>query len=95
MEIQNNNLFDPLTGLYNLSGFLKEIQHEDILPRFPHMMLYFNVLGFSTLNNSYGYIAGNNFLNSLAERMIGVFPNAIASREFSDHFILLTDYITP
>ena len=94
MEIQNNNLFDPLTGLYNLSGFLKEIQHEDILPKFPHMMLYFNVMGFSTFNNSYGYIAGNKFLNSLAERMIGVFPNAIASREFSDHFILLTEYIS-
>jgi EAL domain-containing protein (putative c-di-GMP-specific phosphodiesterase class I)/GGDEF domain-containing protein len=92
MEIHNNNLFDPLTGLYNLSGFLKEIQQDNIFPESSHMMLYFNIVGFSTLNNSYGYIAGNKFLNSFAEKMIEKFPNAVASREFSDHFILMTTF---
>ena len=80
---------DPLTGLFNLNGFFYGMEH--ISGRYVHSaIIHFDVDDFKSFNEQYGFMGGNQFLQSVAEELRIIFIDSILARIGGDHFIAAT-----
>lgn len=66
-EIQYLSFHDTLTGLYNRSFLEEEIKRLDTEEQYPISIIMADVNGLKMINDSYGYDAGNEFLQKAAE----------------------------
>ena len=83
---------DPLTGLYNLDGFLERV--EALLaddPATPRFMLASNIKDFKLVNNLFGIEKGNEILTKTSEllKRFCTHNHDIAGRFGADRFVLL------
>jgi diguanylate cyclase len=74
---------DPLTGLPNRAGFVR------LLTERPGAIMVIDIDDFTLINESMGYAAGDRLLQSVAERLAGLFPHA--ARLGGDEFAVLVD----
>ena len=92
-DLTNEMETDPVTGLMNREGFSRAV--DKILKEHPQnefVMLYFNVHRFKSINDLYGYEAGDIVLQEGANalRTSSLCPLAIARTE-ADHFVMLIE----
>ena len=71
-ELQHHALHDPLTGLPNRALFMEQLEH--VLARArrkatPVSVLYLDLDGFKTVNDTLGHEAGDEVLADVAERL--------------------------
>ena len=80
--------YDPLTGLPNRTLLLRQIS-DSASPA----LLLINIDGFKEINLTYGYIAGDRVLQSVAERLSQVVPDSVVGvyRLNADEFAVLMD----
>ncbi|MBR0172613.1 MAG: EAL domain-containing protein [Lachnospiraceae bacterium] len=83
---------DPLTGLYNLDGFLERV--EALLakdPATPRFMLASNIKDFKLVNNLFGIDKGNEILTKTAEllKRFRLHEDDIAGRFGGDRFVMV------
>ncbi len=93
-ELRITAYFDPLTGLYNRSAFMKNAQ--DILnanPLAEYSIMKLNIGGFKVLNDVLGRDVGDKLLITIAGVLRDVIgKNGVYARLFSDHFAMLIPY---
>ena len=101
-ELQKNNASlsylaerDELTGLRNRSGFCQQLQRSiERLTSSEHMIeiLYIDLDGFKTVNDSFGHDIGDNVLKSMAKRLTGELnENDICARFGGDEFAVILE----
>ncbi|MBR0367803.1 MAG: EAL domain-containing protein, partial [Clostridia bacterium] len=82
---------DPLTGVYSLSGFRKQV--EALLrahPDTPYLLCYVNIRNFKYINDSLGMASGDALLRYWADRTQRTLSDAEAMcRIEADHFAVL------
>ncbi|MFL5960310.1 MAG: HD domain-containing phosphohydrolase [Gaiellaceae bacterium] len=63
---------DELTGLGNRRCFLRELEATllEATPRDPHALVLFDLDGFKHFNDSFGHLAGDELLQTLAVRLV-------------------------
>ena len=98
-NMMHNALHDPLTGLPNRVLFLDEV--EGSIERLEkttdqHIgVLLLNVDRFKLINESFGHVAGDEFLVTLASRLNGCMrQNDVLARLSGDEFAILVHGIT-
>ncbi|MGL6008207.1 MAG: EAL domain-containing protein, partial [Culicoidibacterales bacterium] len=79
---------DSLTGLLNRSGLYQHLQIEYVQPR-TAMMLLIDLDNFKQLNDSSGHMVGNFVLQTCANRLRQIFPDACIVRDGGDEFTIL------
>ena len=80
---------DPLTGLFNLDGFFDAMERN--AGRFVHSaIIHFDVDDFKSFNEQYGFMGGNQFLQSVAEELRITFIDSVLARAGGDHFVVAT-----
>ncbi|NLM07118.1 MAG: EAL domain-containing protein [Tissierellia bacterium] len=86
----------PLTGLPNRSLFLDELRtslSECEESGTPLALLYFNIDAFKSINDDYGYFAGDEVLIKSAKRLTDNLPNYFMARIGADEFgLIIKDY---
>ena len=81
---------DQLTKLYSKDKFIIEV--NKILMKAKnneYLLLYLDIDSFYSINNNYGHDTGTKILTNISIVLNKLFPNAIKSRVYSDHFVLL------
>ena len=71
-ELHHLALHDPLTGLPNRALFLEQLQHAIVRARRkggPVSVLYLDLDGFKSVNDSLGHAAGDELLIGVADRL--------------------------
>lgn len=87
----NESTHDAMTGVYNLSAFRVE---ANLLPdhiKDHNSVLYFNIDGLKTYNESYGYHVGDQLIKSLADSIDQHFSKKLICRLGEDHFVALVE----
>lgn len=87
----NESTHDAMTGVYNLSAFRVE---ANLLPEHikdHNSVLYFNIDGLKTYNESYGYHFGDQLIKSLADSIDQHFSKKLICRLGEDHFVALVE----
>ena len=80
---------DSLTGLLNMDGFFDAMEHR--FSRFVHSaIIHFDVDDFKSFNEQYGFMGGNQFLQSIGEELRILFIDSIIARTGGDHFVVAT-----
>ncbi|WNJ96104.1 EAL domain-containing protein [Vibrio ruber] len=80
---------DPLTGLYNRTGFTKRLDMF-IADNTPLVMLYLDIDNFKNINDSLGHHIGDKVIREVAARLKRLLPqNAILGHLGADEFGLL------
>ncbi|KUJ00412.1 sensor domain-containing protein [Vibrio sp. MEBiC08052] len=80
---------DPLTGLYNRTGFTKRLDMF-ITDNTPLIMLYLDIDNFKNINDSLGHHIGDKVIREVAARLKRLLPqNAILGHLGADEFGLL------
>ncbi len=80
---------DPLTGLYNRTGFTKRL-NMFIADNIPLVMLYLDIDNFKNINDSLGHHIGDKVIREVASRLKRLLPqNAILGHLGADEFGLL------
>lgn len=80
---------DPLTGLANRRGFA-EVLDANFDSGTPLSLLYLDLDGFKLVNDNHGHAAGDQMLQSVAQRLInGVGPGDLVARIGGDEFVIL------
>ncbi len=91
MTVEMEN--DSVTGALSRDGFLR--RSEEILKRNPYRdfaMLYFNMQRFKTVNEIFGYEAGDSVLRSASDTIQNSFLKPLAfGRLEADRFVALAD----
>lgn len=91
-ELEQSKDFDPLTNLYNLHGFYRQL--NEILKRNDsesYLIAKFNVANFRSINYKFGFQTGDQVLCQIADKLIKEKnPNSIFARVTADHFFILT-----
>lgn len=82
---------DTLTGLPNLARFEQRLQHH-LLRQQPFCVMFCNLDNFRTLNDGYGHVFGNCFLNLAATRLQTLATGAEVFRHGADAFVLLAPH---
>ncbi len=95
-ELRHLALHDPLTRLANRALFREHVEHAldraRRTPARPHAVLFIDLDGFKTINDSLGHAAGDEVLVELAERVrTRVRPGDTAARLGGDEFAILLE----
>ena len=95
LQLGLNKKNDTLTGLPEMHGFLKLVNHilqacKDGYIKESLDIVYFDVRNFKFFNSEYGMGEGDRFLISVARIMRRVFQEGFAAHFESDHFVVLT-----
>ncbi|HLF41372.1 MAG TPA: GGDEF domain-containing protein, partial [Acidimicrobiia bacterium] len=98
-ELRFQALHDPLTGLANRVLFRDHVEHTLNRLRHdrgrPHAVIFFDLDGFKTINDSLGHAAGDEVLAELAGRVRAwLRPGTIAARLGGDEFAVLVENTT-
>ncbi|MBD8874136.1 EAL domain-containing protein [Rhodanobacter sp. DHB23] len=95
-QLRHEVMHDPLTGLPN-RGFLRERLGERLARRSagaPCALLYLDVDRFKVINDSLGHLAGDAFLQAVANRLRScVSAPDVAARLSGDEFAILLDAV--
>ena len=101
MQVNNTDLTkeneqrDELTGLLNLNGALRHIQHHaDDDDGGYSVIVYLNVMNFKAFNHQYGFVGGNEFLRGIAKEIQSIFSDDEIARIGGDQFIILSKTLT-
>jgi diguanylate cyclase (GGDEF)-like protein len=92
--LQKKSSIDELTGLYNPSHFRKLIHEILVDPNVDiskKIFLFVDVEHFKGFNGRYGYVRGNELLQSVADMLKSEFPDALIARMSDDRFALFAD----
>lgn len=86
---------DDLTGLANRAGLARILEDRGMgdgaTPR-PLALLYLDLDGFKSVNDSFGHLAGDRLLCLVADRLSGVLDTAdTAARLGGDEFVVIAD----
>ncbi|MHB1535850.1 MAG: putative bifunctional diguanylate cyclase/phosphodiesterase [Acidimicrobiales bacterium] len=94
-ELQRPALHDELTGLANRTSFYNNVEHALAhLCRRPvlHAVVFMDLDGFKTVNDSLGHLAGDQVLVTIAERLRSrLRPSDIGARLGGDEFAVLLE----
>jgi diguanylate cyclase (GGDEF)-like protein len=85
---------DMLTGLQNRSGLAKALETRFARPAEPRRLalIYLDLDGFKTVNDTYGHMAGDRLLQLVAERLRGMLRSGdLVARIGGDEFIVLSE----
>lgn len=83
---------DSLTGLSNRLGFDTALTARFTPAPLPTTLLYLDLDGFKTVNDTFGHAAGDNILRSIAARLRTYFPDALSiARIGGDEFAVLLE----
>jgi diguanylate cyclase (GGDEF)-like protein len=89
---QRRASLDPLTELFNREGWRREvlsIRGPGRTP-LPASLLFSDLDGFKTINDTYGHMAGDELLRQIANRMSGALrSDDILARWGGDEFVIL------
>jgi diguanylate cyclase (GGDEF)-like protein/PAS domain S-box-containing protein len=93
MDAAHRASHDVLTGLPNRTLLLERLEHALTRRRPPSVaVLFLDLDGFKTVNDSYGHDAGDAVLRELAERMKRhVRPSDTVARQSGDEFVVLCE----
>lgn len=83
-QIKSEDIWDDMTGLFNLRGFIDELEllKREALARHDKIcLLSVDVDCLGNINKAYGYSEGNMIIVSIA----GIIKSALASKEFAGH----------
>lgn len=88
---------DPLTGLCNRTPFVQRVQTAVSAPHTQHVAVFHLALdGFSLVNDSLGYEAGNQALIILAGRLCELLrDDDLVARLASDEMVILCERVDP
>ena len=90
---ENNFFKDSLTGLYNRQSFYDYLERECNVARRYSLSLtlvYFDLNGFKSINDSYGHVAGDQVLSWVGEALLSVVRAVdIAARYGGDEFCII------
>jgi diguanylate cyclase (GGDEF)-like protein len=82
---------DPLTGMLNRRA-LKEIMDEFQAKETPRCLILLDLDRFKSINDKFGYLAGDELLRQVAARIrSSLLPSCAAARWGGDEFIVLVD----
>ncbi|MCR5154706.1 MAG: bifunctional diguanylate cyclase/phosphodiesterase, partial [Lachnospiraceae bacterium] len=86
------NYYDSLTGLPNMSYFLRLAEEEKkLLGEFERLsILFFDLSGMKSFNEKYGFAEGDNLLRIVAETLKKYYRGENCSRLGQDHFAVFT-----
>ncbi|MCR4909443.1 MAG: EAL domain-containing protein [Lachnospiraceae bacterium] len=85
---------DDLTGIHNMFYFNQEaveVLNDPSVDFSRKIFLFLNIENFKTYNDQFGYQAGNEYLQKLAEVIRDTFTGDPVARQADDHFAVLTD----
>jgi diguanylate cyclase (GGDEF)-like protein len=85
---------DMLTGLQNRSGLAKALETRFARRAEPRRLalIYLDLDGFKTVNDTYGHMAGDRLLQLVAERLRGMLRSGdLVARIGGDEFIVLSE----
>ena len=94
MREQQKELYDTLTGLYNLEAFKEKVrQLLDINPKEKYVLFCTDVTHFERVNNLYGMARADRMLLAMAN-MLPRFSEGsrLCCRSMADHFLVLQCY---
>lgn len=93
-ELRTVAYYDPMTGLFNRSAFMKSVRmllQENPLMEYSLIML--NIGGFKTINDLMGRDTGDLVLKTVAKALgNAVGDSGITARFFADNFCILVPY---
>jgi diguanylate cyclase (GGDEF)-like protein len=94
-QLAHQAFHDPLTGLANRALFLARLTDAVAVRDRGHrplMLLFVDIDGFKTVNDSFGHAAGDAVLRTVAERLLAtVRPGDLVARLGGDEFSVLLD----
>lgn len=88
--------YDELTGLYNMKGFSKYVEHaanqdEAGVSAGKYAVICFDVIRFKAINDIFGVSEGNKLLQYIAQVIRETLKSGdFACRSISDHFVIFT-----
>jgi diguanylate cyclase (GGDEF)-like protein len=88
---------DPLTGLANRGVLLAELQRR--LDRAGDAggqvgLLFIDIDRFKAVNDTFGHVSGDEFLNVIARRLLGISPRAdLVGRLAGDEFVVIVETV--
>lgn len=92
-EVQRLAIIDELTGIYNFRGLLELGQREvERAQRFNHplSLLFFDIDGFRSFNNTYSHATGNLVLKAVSENSKEILRSVdILARYGGDEFVII------
>lgn len=93
-ELRTVAYFDPLTGLFNRSAFIKNVRRVlDENPLKEYSLMKLNIGSFKTVNDLMGRDTGDRVLKSVADVLRQIMgKDGIYARFFADSFCLLVPY---
>lgn len=92
-ELYMQEHFDPVTGLPNRTSCRDRLSQEISRARRKQLLIaiiYINLIGFKKVNDSLGYVGGDNILTQVAQRFKTTLRESdIVSRFGNDEFVIL------
>jgi diguanylate cyclase len=94
MQLSEESLTDPLTGLANRRELLEQLGRRLVSTRHadaPVLMAFIDLDGFKGINDTHGFDAGDRFLIEVAQRLRGgLREEDVVARHGGDEFVVLT-----
>lgn len=86
---------DSLTGCYNKSKFILELQNHSNLYNDHHAILLYDIKNFKAYNDIFGYQSGDELIIKLSKILAAnTKSDELLARTYAERFILLVDYST-
>ena len=83
-KMKNENVWDDMTGLYNLNGFVEELDNLKrlaIIDNTNIWLIAIDVKRLVNINNAHGYAEGNMVIKALAD----IISNSLEPRQYAGH----------